>query len=76
MFMFVYIPTTNVYILTYKNQQLQHFDLSKEVMTNKAQLLVVVNRQDYVEKKADDDDEEIKNDKEAAAAAASRASNL
>ncbi len=34
-----------------QQQEQQHSDLSKEVMTIKAQLLVVVNRLDYVEKK-------------------------
>jgi hypothetical protein len=32
-------------------QEQQHFDLSKEIMTIKAQLLAVVNRLDHVEKK-------------------------
>jgi hypothetical protein len=31
-------------------QQQQHFDLSKEVMTIMAELLAVVNRRGYVEK--------------------------
>jgi hypothetical protein len=39
---------------TQQSQQLQpqqHYDLSKEIMTIKAQLLAVVNRLDDVEKK-------------------------
>jgi hypothetical protein len=31
-------------------QQQSHYDLSKEIMTIKAQLLAAVNRLDYVEK--------------------------
>jgi hypothetical protein len=37
-------------------QTQQHYDLSKEIMTIKAQLLAVVNRLDHVEKNHDDEE--------------------
>ncbi len=43
-------------VVTEEEQQQQHYDLSKEIMTIKAQLLAVVNRLDYVEKLYDDEE--------------------
>jgi hypothetical protein len=37
--------------ITHRQQEQQHFDVPKGIMTTKARLLVLVNRLDHVEKK-------------------------